>query len=52
MGACRPDWRELDNVLMRDAVVYADSREGAMTESGDIILSGVRLFVLTSYLED
>ncbi|XP_072228844.1 ketimine reductase mu-crystallin [Leuresthes tenuis] len=44
VGACRPDWRELDNVLMRDAVVYADSREGAMTESGDIILSGAEVF--------
>lgn len=43
VGACRPDWRELDDELMKDAVVYVDSREGAMTESGDVILSGVRL---------
>lgn len=41
VGACRPDWRELDDVLMRGAVVYVDSREGATAESGDIILSGV-----------
>lgn len=41
MGACRPDWRELDDSLMKEAVVYADSREGAMAESGDVILSGV-----------
>lgn len=41
VGACRPDWRELDDVLMREAVVYVDSREGATAESGDIILSGV-----------
>ncbi|XP_034716566.1 ketimine reductase mu-crystallin isoform X2 [Etheostoma cragini] len=41
VGACRPDWRELDDVLMKEAVVYADSREGAMAESGDVILSGV-----------
>ena len=41
MGACRPDWRELDDVLMKEAVVYVDSREGAKTESGDVILSGV-----------
>lgn len=26
---------------MKEAVVYVDSREGAMAESGDIILSGV-----------
>lgn len=43
MGACRPDWRELDDVLMQSAVVYVDSREGALSESGDVILSGVRL---------
>lgn len=43
MGACRPDWRELDDVLMRSAVVYTDSREGALSESGDVILSGVGL---------
>ncbi|KAJ4940627.1 hypothetical protein JOQ06_026924 [Pogonophryne albipinna] len=40
VGACRPNWRELDDVLMKEAVVYADSREGALTESGDVILSG------------
>ncbi|XP_041670857.1 ketimine reductase mu-crystallin [Cheilinus undulatus] len=44
VGACRPDWRELDDVLMKEAVVYADSREGAMAESGDVILSGVEVF--------
>ncbi|KAF7204754.1 ketimine reductase mu-crystallin [Nothobranchius furzeri] len=44
VGACRPDWRELDDVLMKDAIVYVDSREGAMTESGDIILSGAEVF--------
>uniref|UniRef100_A0A3Q1IIZ8 Ketimine reductase mu-crystallin n=1 Tax=Anabas testudineus TaxID=64144 RepID=A0A3Q1IIZ8_ANATE len=44
VGACRPDWRELDDVLMKEAVVYVDSREGAMTESGDVILSGVQVF--------
>lgn len=44
VGACRPDWRELDDTLMKQAVVYVDSREGAMTESGDVILSGVEVF--------
>lgn len=43
VGACRPNWRELDDELMKGAVVYADSREGAMVESGDVILSGVSL---------
>lgn len=44
VGACRPDWRELDDVLMRDAVVYVDSREGANAESGDIVMSGAQVF--------
>ncbi|KAG7491849.1 hypothetical protein MATL_G00007910 [Megalops atlanticus] len=44
VGACRPNWRELDDALMREAVVYVDSREGAAAESGDIILSGASVF--------
>lgn len=44
VGACRPDWREMDDVLMREAVVYVDSREGALAESGDVILSGAEVF--------
>ncbi|XP_054455202.1 ketimine reductase mu-crystallin [Anoplopoma fimbria] len=44
VGACRPNWRELDDVLMKDAVVYSDSREGVMKESGDVILSGAEVF--------
>ncbi|KAF4085296.1 hypothetical protein AMELA_G00115610 [Ameiurus melas] len=44
VGACRPDWRELDDVLIRDAVIYVDSRDGAALESGDIILSGAEVF--------
>lgn len=40
VGACRPDWAELDPKLMRDCVLYVDSREGAEKESGDVIMSG------------
>lgn len=43
VGACRPDWQEIDPDLMRSSVVYVDSREAAMKESGDVILSKVRL---------
>ena len=43
VGACRPDWRELDDDAMAN-VVFVDSREGAMKESGDIILSGAKIF--------
>ena len=39
IGACRPDWRELDDAAMKKGVVFVDSREGAMKESGDVILS-------------
>jgi len=43
IGACRPDWRELDDEAMTN-VVFADSREGALKESGDIILSGAKIY--------
>ena len=41
VGASRPDWRELDDVLMKSSVLVVDSREAALAESGDVILSGV-----------
>ena len=37
VGACRPDWRELDDALMHDARVFVDSREAASREAGDVI---------------
>jgi len=43
VGACRPDWRELDDNAMQKSVVFVDSREGAMKESGDVILSGAKI---------
>jgi len=43
VGACRPDWRELDDETMAN-VVFVDSREAAMKESGDIILSGAEIY--------
>jgi thiomorpholine-carboxylate dehydrogenase len=44
IGACRPDWRELDDEAMQNNVVFVDSREGAMRESGDVILSGAKIY--------
>ena len=44
IGACRPDWRELDDDAMRNSVVLVDSREAAMKESGDVILSGTKIY--------
>jgi ornithine cyclodeaminase/alanine dehydrogenase-like protein (mu-crystallin family) len=43
IGACRPDWRELDDDAMRKSVIFVDSREAAMKESGDVILSGAKI---------
>src|SRR6266849_368593 len=43
IGACRPDWRELDDDAMRN-VIFVDSREAAMKESGDVILSGAKIY--------
>ena len=43
VGACRPDWRELDNEAMTN-VLFVDSREGALKESGDVILSGANVY--------
>jgi thiomorpholine-carboxylate dehydrogenase len=43
IGACRPDWRELDDEAMAN-VLFVDSREGAMKESGDVILSRAKIY--------
>ena len=43
IGACRPDWRELDDEAMAN-IVFVDSREGALKESGDLILSGGNIY--------
>jgi ornithine cyclodeaminase/alanine dehydrogenase-like protein (mu-crystallin family) len=44
VGACRPDWRELDDDAMRNGVLFVDSREAAMKESGDVVLSGAKIY--------
>jgi len=38
VGACRPDQREMDSPLMTRARVFVDSRAGALTEAGDILI--------------
>jgi thiomorpholine-carboxylate dehydrogenase len=43
IGACRPDWRELDDEAMAN-VVFVDSREAALKESGVLILSGAKIY--------
>jgi thiomorpholine-carboxylate dehydrogenase len=43
VGACRPDWRELDDEAMH-ATVVVDSREAAAHEAGDVILSRAAIY--------
>lgn len=50
VGASRPDWRELDDELMKNSILYVDSRDAALTESGDVILSGVRLSEMMGFI--
>ncbi len=40
VGACRPDWRELDDDALRKSRLYVDSREAASRESGDVMAGG------------
>lgn len=44
IGACLPTWRELDDAAMTSATLIVDSREMALRESGDVILSKARIF--------
>jgi thiomorpholine-carboxylate dehydrogenase len=43
VGATRPTWRELDDDAMSHTLVV-DSREAALAESGDVILSGASIY--------
>jgi ornithine cyclodeaminase/alanine dehydrogenase-like protein (mu-crystallin family) len=43
VGSPRPTWRELDDVAMHN-VLIVDSREVALEESGDVILSKAPIF--------
>ncbi len=40
VGACRPDWRELDDDMVRRSRLYVESREAATKEAGDVIAAG------------
>ena len=44
VGACAPSWRELDDEALLGSTVIVDSREAALRESGDIILSRASIF--------
>jgi alanine dehydrogenase len=40
VGATRPNWRELDDEVLRRATIYVESCEAALKESGDVIAAG------------
>jgi len=39
VGACRPDQREMDSALVARGRLFVDSRTGALTEAGDVLLA-------------
>jgi ornithine cyclodeaminase/alanine dehydrogenase-like protein (mu-crystallin family) len=43
VGAARPTWRELDDQVMANTIIV-DSRQAALKESGDVILSGATIY--------
>lgn len=38
VGACRPDWREMDPALVAGGRLFVDSRAAALVESGDVLM--------------
>ena len=40
VGATRPNWRELDDEVLRRSSIYVESCEPALRESGDVIAAG------------
>jgi ornithine cyclodeaminase/alanine dehydrogenase-like protein (mu-crystallin family) len=40
VGAVRPDWRELDDDVLRGARIFVESRDAATVEAGDVIAAG------------
>ena len=42
VGAFTPSTRELPSALMRRARLYVDTRAGALSEAGDLLLAGIR----------
>lgn len=44
VGACKPNWQELDPVLMQSSRVYVEDIDMAKKGSGDIILSKAEIY--------
>lgn len=52
VGACRPDWRELDDEALARSRLYVDSTAAARVESGDIIAATGPVTELGALLAD
>jgi ornithine cyclodeaminase/alanine dehydrogenase-like protein (mu-crystallin family) len=52
VGACRHDWRELDDALLRSAHLFVDSQAAASVESGDIIAANAPATELGALIAD
>ena len=46
IGAPRPTWRELDDEIMQNSFIVADSIDAAIKEAGDVVLSKVRVCIV------
>jgi ornithine cyclodeaminase/alanine dehydrogenase-like protein (mu-crystallin family) len=44
VGSPRPNWREIDDEAMTASILIVDSREAALKESGDVILSKALIY--------
>lgn len=52
VGATRPDWRELDDEVLRRARLYVESREAAMKESGDVMAAAKPVIEIGELIEN
>lgn len=52
VGACRPDWRELDDAVLRHSRIFVDSEKAAAVESGDIIAANAPVTELGALIAD
>jgi ornithine cyclodeaminase/alanine dehydrogenase-like protein (mu-crystallin family) len=50
VGACLPAMRELDTATVAGGVLFADSRESLLTESGDYLLAAAESAVSTAHV--
>jgi ornithine cyclodeaminase len=50
VGACRPSHREMDGPLVARARTFVDSRSGAVTEAGDIVMAAAEGWITGGHI--